>query len=393
MSPDASPVLELRANAPERQRRWSVFFRAILVLPHYLVLGIIGNAVAVASMLGWFAALFTGRNPFHRFVVGYLRWHARAYAYAWLLTDCYPPFSFDSDEKYPIDITLESGPLSRLTVIFRLLLIIPAYVVVALLMAGMAIFGFVGWVATLFRATLPTPLHDAFRASLRFLLRTEAYLFLVQHRYPSGLFGDPSPATSSIGANALDTQVAASTLAAPEDEPTPESPIAPASALGDESGANATVVTLGTGAKRVVIGQLVSGVVIAAAYVVLLVVVASALSTGRVWFNNYGGRVSTVQLTVSTTLNDLATTPPHWSAIAADCAQVTNALSAIDTVPQYPVSGPNHDLLAGVAEITVAAHACVANIAPGHLSQYLPQLASTFAKGNAYLNTFVQAVP
>src|SRR5207248_4534389 len=67
VSPPAAPVLRtgdeiLAAFAgPGRQRRVTVLFRLLLVIPHYIVLYALGIAVAIVAIIGWFAALFTGR--------------------------------------------------------------------------------------------------------------------------------------------------------------------------------------------------------------------------------------------------------------------------------------------------------------------------------------------
>ena len=404
MSSGPQPMLELRTSPPDRQRRWTVFFRSLLAIPHFVVLGFVGYAALVASIFGWFALLFTGRNPVQRFTVGYLRWHARAYAYAWLLSDCYPPFSTEVDEKYPVDITLETGPVSRVTVFFRLILAIPAYLVVACLLAGTSVIGFVGWLITLVRGSLPRPLHDAFRATLRFTLRTEAYVFLVQHRYPRGLFGESADESPVLGGSAVAFEAAAGPDVRSVDGGTLSdavptslgvehdlSPL-PASAASDVASASNDVV-LTRSAKRVVVAQLATGVIVFVGYIVLIAFLASTLSSGANWYNLNGGKVSTLQLTVSTTIDDIAATPPNWSVITHDCAQVSNALDALAQTSQYPIEAPNRDLIAGIAEITIADHACVANIAPGHLAHYLPQLAQAFASGNSRLNAFTIAVP
>ena len=67
-----------------------------LAIPHYIVLGCLGIAVCVLTIIAWFAILFTGRYPrsLFGFVVGVGRWGLRVAAYAFLLvTDIYPPFS------------------------------------------------------------------------------------------------------------------------------------------------------------------------------------------------------------------------------------------------------------------------------------------------------------
>jgi hypothetical protein len=67
----------------------------LLAIPHVIILAILAIVTFFAILIGWFAILFTGRLPrsIHDFLVGYMRWSARVYCYAILLTtDRYPPF-------------------------------------------------------------------------------------------------------------------------------------------------------------------------------------------------------------------------------------------------------------------------------------------------------------
>ena len=69
-----------------------------LAIPHYFVLFFLAICVFVATVVAWFAILFTGKYPkdLFDFVVGVGRWGLRVAAYAFLLTtDKYPPFSLD----------------------------------------------------------------------------------------------------------------------------------------------------------------------------------------------------------------------------------------------------------------------------------------------------------
>jgi hypothetical protein len=68
----------------------------LLAVPHYFVLFALILAALGATIVAWFAVLFTGTYPknLFDFVVGVGRWSLRVNAYAFLLvTDEYPPFS------------------------------------------------------------------------------------------------------------------------------------------------------------------------------------------------------------------------------------------------------------------------------------------------------------
>jgi RNA polymerase subunit RPABC4/transcription elongation factor Spt4 len=81
---------------PEKLSRLTTFFRFFMAIPHYFVLYFIGIAAGVVVFISWWAILFTGRYPrwAFDFVSGYFRWNTRVGGYSLLLTDKYPPFSF-----------------------------------------------------------------------------------------------------------------------------------------------------------------------------------------------------------------------------------------------------------------------------------------------------------
>ena len=61
------------------------------------MLTLLGIALFVAGVIGFFAVLFTGRWPAgaRKFVLGVVRWWLRVESYLVLLHDEYPPFSLN----------------------------------------------------------------------------------------------------------------------------------------------------------------------------------------------------------------------------------------------------------------------------------------------------------
>lgn len=80
---------------PERLSRLLIFVKWLAAIPHYIALLFVGIAAFFAVVVAWFAVLITGRWPegLRRFVIGVTRWGARVNAYAYLMTDQYPPFA------------------------------------------------------------------------------------------------------------------------------------------------------------------------------------------------------------------------------------------------------------------------------------------------------------
>lgn len=185
---------ELEVDFPERQRRLTVFFRALLLIPQFIVMFFLGIAAFVVTVIGWFGALILGRLPSwaRSFLLGYLGYYTRVYGYYELLVDRYPSFSFDADD-YPIRLAVEEERLNRLAVLFRIILIIPAWIVSSVISYGWGICSFICWLVVLILGRIPAPLFQATGAVLRYTMRYQAYLTMLTGRYPKRLFGEPAP--------------------------------------------------------------------------------------------------------------------------------------------------------------------------------------------------------
>ena len=187
-----APVLVAFAG-PAPQSRLTVAFRIFMAIPQLIVLWLLGIAAIVITIIGWFGALFTGRLPVFAadFLTGYLRWLSRVYAYNYLLTDVYPPFTLD-DADYPVRLAVMPGPLNRLAVLFRFFLLIPCWIVQAVVTYGaLTIFLFVTWLIVLVAGQMPDAIYQALAAVLRYQVRTLGFAMMLTSAYPGGLFGDP----------------------------------------------------------------------------------------------------------------------------------------------------------------------------------------------------------
>ena len=97
IDPGTDPPTRFSVEYPERLSRGLIFVKWLLAVPHYIVLVFLLVGAAVASSIGFFAVLITGRWPegLRQFIVGVHRWAYRVQAYVFLLTDEYPPFQLD----------------------------------------------------------------------------------------------------------------------------------------------------------------------------------------------------------------------------------------------------------------------------------------------------------
>jgi hypothetical protein len=148
------PALVAVADAVP-QRRLTVAFRLLLAVPHAFVLFWLLLAASAVGFCGWWGALFTGRLP--QFAVsylsGYLRWTTRVFGYCCLLTDVYPPFTFDDDPRYPVRTAIPAPQtLNRAAVFFRCILYIPVGLLSNILGYGAGtLLALVAWLVTLVR--------------------------------------------------------------------------------------------------------------------------------------------------------------------------------------------------------------------------------------------------
>lgn len=73
------------------------FLKALLLIPHFIVLYFLQIAAGIAGYIAFWAVAITGEYPdgIFRFVVGTLRWYTRTSAWLLSLTDEYPPFALN----------------------------------------------------------------------------------------------------------------------------------------------------------------------------------------------------------------------------------------------------------------------------------------------------------
>ncbi len=176
-----------------RRTRLTVFFRVLLAIPQAVWLALWGIAAWIVLVLAWFAALITGRVPggLHAFLARYARAATHLYAYVLLLADPWPPFG-GSPGTYPVDLRVAPPePQSRLTVLFRLVLAVPALVLSYVFRLVNQLVAFLGWFYCLATGRMHEGMRDLSAWMLRYELQTYAYVGLLTGTYPS-LAGGPS---------------------------------------------------------------------------------------------------------------------------------------------------------------------------------------------------------
>jgi Domain of unknown function (DUF4389) len=166
--------------------RLTVFFRLLLAIPQFIWVTLWSFAVALAALVAWVIGLVTGRVPdgLHSFMAAYTRYYTHLDAYLWIAADPYPGFT--GEPGYPVDVEIAPATSqNRLTIFFRLLLAIPAAIVMSVLQNVAWIVAILAWFYALFTGKANKGMRDLQAYCLRYQAQTYAYLLLLTQRYPS----------------------------------------------------------------------------------------------------------------------------------------------------------------------------------------------------------------
>lgn len=169
-----------------RRSRLTVFFRLLLAIPLGIWAAVWGVAVAVTVVVAWVAGVVTGRIPggLHEFMAAYTRFSTHVGAYLCIAADPYPGFT--GQPGYPVDVAIAPATRqSRLTVFFRLLLAIPAAIVLNVLQYVAYVVAVLAWFYALFTGSMNRGMRDLLVYCLRYQAQTYGYMMLLTQRYPS----------------------------------------------------------------------------------------------------------------------------------------------------------------------------------------------------------------
>jgi hypothetical protein len=194
--PVRNAPVRLEAGGDLRRSRLTVFFRVLLALPHLVWLTLWGILAVGAAIINWFATLIRATPPraIHRLLAAYLRYQAHVTAYLFLIGNPFPGFT-GSEGTYPVELHVD-GPRrqNRWTVLFRLVLVVPAFFILAVYNLLLTVVALLGWFASLITGRMPTGLRNAGALVVGYLAQTYAYLLIVTDTYPNSGPAEPRPA-------------------------------------------------------------------------------------------------------------------------------------------------------------------------------------------------------
>lgn len=190
----------LNIDYSDKSDRLTAFFRLILAIPIFIILGLITGYENTTNAVKWSAAaggiiiiptllmiLFRQKYPkwWYNFNVELTKFCTRVFTYLFLLQDEYP----STDEEQTVHINIPYPDVKKDLVnwmpLVKWFLAIPHVLVLCFLWIGTIIGVIIAWFAILFTGTHPKVIFDFIVGVMRWTLRVNAYaLLLTTDEYP-----------------------------------------------------------------------------------------------------------------------------------------------------------------------------------------------------------------
>lgn len=168
--------------------RFMPLIKWLLLVPHYIVLILLGIGALFAILISFFAVIITRRYPrgLFDYVVGVSRWAWRVQAYLLLMVDPYPPFSLQDDPSYPARFEIEypEEGVARWRPLFAWILAIPYLIIASILFYLAEILTFFAFFTILFAKKYPEGMFRIALVGLRWQARGNAYAYWLATKYP-----------------------------------------------------------------------------------------------------------------------------------------------------------------------------------------------------------------
>ena len=179
-------------DSPYEVARWRPLVNWLLVIPHTVIVVLMGYVAMLVIFFYWWALLFTGRlNPgMYGFLAMVERYNVRTEAFLLGFSASYPPFAFntgaDDDNEYPaVTLNLPTPPSSTpRRHLFNWILAIPHSIVLLILNIGALVVWILGWFAVLILGRWPRGMRDFLVRLTNYNYRVWVYTAMVETSYP-----------------------------------------------------------------------------------------------------------------------------------------------------------------------------------------------------------------
>jgi hypothetical protein len=192
--PGAYPIVLSAGRPLSSNRLWAIpvfgiLVKGLLLIPHFVILYVLGIALGLSHLVIWIPVLFVGRYPSWGFQLnaGYVRWSTRIALYIYGITDAYPSFSMDAPGDLYIERPESSSRFFAIPLIGALvkgILLIPHIVILYVLAFAVALCQLVIWIPVLFTGQYPGWAFSLVAGTTLWAMRLYSYGLGLTDRYP-----------------------------------------------------------------------------------------------------------------------------------------------------------------------------------------------------------------
>jgi hypothetical protein len=194
IQPTGYPIV-LSTTRPESSNRfWAIpivgiLVKCIILIPHFIVLYVLGIVSGLAHLIIWAFVLFGGQYPEwgYALTAGVVRWAGRLYLYLYGITDNYPAFSMDAPGDIVIPRPTSSSRFWAIPIVgifVKYIILIPHFIVLYVLSIVVGICQLVIWVPVLFTGQYPQWAFQLVSGTTLWTMRVYAYLLGLTDSYP-----------------------------------------------------------------------------------------------------------------------------------------------------------------------------------------------------------------
>jgi len=194
LTPGAYPVALTAVRPPSSSRFWAIpiigiLVKGIILIPHFIILYVLGIVLGIAHLVIWIPVLFMGRYPDWAFGLnaGFVRWYLRMAYYLYGLSDAYPAFSMDA----PGDVFIARPESSSrfwaipiIGILVKYIILIPHFIVLYALSIAVSACQLVIWIWVLFGGVYPGWAFTLVAGTLVWTARVYSYFLGLTDRYP-----------------------------------------------------------------------------------------------------------------------------------------------------------------------------------------------------------------
>lgn len=198
----SQPVNLTIAPDEGQNRLWGIPYfgilaRWIILIPHFILLFIIGVGLYLLILVNWIPVLIGGRQASWAYSVAeaYFTVWARVVAYLSLATGAYPPFGWTG--AHPVNVSFDRNEdqnrlwgIPFVGVFVRWILLIPHWIVLGILGIVLGLLFLVSWIPVLVNGRQNGAIVSFIGGFYRWTARVAAYGLLFSGTYPPFGFGD-----------------------------------------------------------------------------------------------------------------------------------------------------------------------------------------------------------